>query len=227
VTAAINATGGMDEWVRVKELKFDGIVTAFDPDGSSYLTEQHFAVYPWSDAIQITAREPQGQFVWQLVNGQHRQLEGDWALAVSPLRDAYRQYTEAVLQITTAPVRMVDRHVSISRRPTPVQIGGQGYDPLEARFQPRQVVSTEKGRETTVAIEPYWTQGTYFQNQDRLITDVIWLGNPIARDYILVRGYDYVPMGPGGVLAPTKIEVFESGPDAQMGRRLALVDMKQ
>ena len=40
-----------------------------------------------------------------------------------------------------------------------------------------------------------------------------------------VRGYDYAPMGDRGVLVPAKIELFESGPDAQVGRRIALVDV--
>lgn len=225
VAAAIDATGGMDDWVLVEKLAFEGIVTAYNEEGTAYLTEHQFDLYPWLDAIQITAVEPEGQFVWQFVGGEERLLEGDWTLTVSPLSDVYRRYAEAVLQITTAPVRMVDRYVSVSRRPTPTQIGGQWYDPLEAKFRPRPPVRAGDPDESEPLVEPYWTEGAYFQNQDRLITDVIWLGNPIAQDYLVVRGYDYAPMGDRGVLVPAKIELFESGPDAQVGRRIALVDV--
>jgi len=227
VATAIDATGGLDDWLAVKKLVFEAVVTAFGPDGSSYFTEHTFEIYPWSGAIRITADEPQGRFVWQVVGGQYRLLEGGNTAAVSPLRDVYREYAEAVLQITTAPVRMIDRSVSVSRRPTPLQIGGQWYDALEAKFHPRPAGTKEEGPDAVVSADPYWTKGTYFQNQDRLITDVIWLSKPAAQDHIAVRGYDYVPMGPGDVLIPTKIEVFESSPEAGMERRLVLVDVTQ
>jgi hypothetical protein len=55
--------------------------------------------------------------------------------------------------------------------------------------------------------------------------DLIWLGNPALEKYLMVRGYDYVKAA-AGVLVPTKIEVFQSDSGANIGARLALIDLK-
>ena len=227
VTSAFDATGGMALWTRARQLDFDAVVTASRRDGSFYLTEHEFDVYPWSDAIQVAAMESGGRMVWRVVGGQYRWVDGNDRADVSPVSAFYRDYAEAVLQIATAPARMLSRNVALTRRPNRVQIGGQWYDPIEAKFQGRAIVSKEKGREKTVVIAPYWTDGIYFQNQDRLVADVVWLANPTAQKFLLVRGYDYAPLTKGGVLVPTKIEIFQSGPEALPGPRLALIDVTQ
>lgn len=227
VTSAFDATGGMALWTRARQLDFDAVVTASRRDGSLYLTEHEFDVYPWSDAIQVSAPEPGGRIVWRVVRGQYGLVDGDPRADVSPVSTFYRDYAEAVLQIATAPARMLSRDVTLTRRPNRVQIGGQWYDPIEAKFQGQTIVSKEKGREKTVVVAPYWTEGIYFQNRDRLVADVIWLANPAAQKFLLVRGYDYAPLTEGGVLVPTKIEILQSGPEALPGPRLALIDVTQ
>ena len=42
----------------------------------------------------------------------------------------------------------------------PVQIAGQWYQPIDAKYQPQEIVSDEKGRKRVTVVEPYWTQGT-------------------------------------------------------------------
>ena len=42
-----------------------------------------------------------------------------------------------------------------------------------------------------------------------------------------MRGYDYARAVGDGVLIPTKIEIFQSDPEAQFGPRLALIDLKR
>jgi len=221
IAASIDAAGGLPAWTQCRKLDFEAIVTAHHSDGGFYLTEHRFSLYPWSDAIQVTAREPGAPIVWQLVCGRYT-LEGDPNMDVSPLRDSYRQYAEAVLQIVTVPSRLLDKDVVLARRPMPVQIAGQWYQPIDAQYQPRAAASGDKGS----IVEPSWTQGTYFQNQSTLLVDLVWLGNPLAREFLLVRGYDYARTA-NGVLIPTKIEIFHSDREAQFGPRIALIDLKQ
>ncbi len=225
VTSAFDATGGMATWTRARQLDFQAVVTADRRDGSFYLTKHEFDVYPWSDAIRVAAAEPAGSIVWQVVRGQYRMVAGNARADVSPVSAFYGDYAEAVLEIVTAPARMLSRDVTLTRRPNRVQIGGQWYDPIEAEFRGQTVVSKEKGKEKTVVIAPYWTDGIYFQNQERNVADVVWLANPAAGKFLLVRGYDYAPLTKGGVLVPTKIEIFQSGPEALPGPRLALIDI--
>ena len=124
-----------------------------------------------------------------------------------------RDYADAVLQIATAPVRMLEGNGMLTGRPAVVQIAGQWYLPIDAKYQPAQ---------------SHWTQGIYFQSQDWVgLVDMIWLGDPVTQKYLIVRGYDYTQRADGGMKIPTKIEVFQSDPDANIGPRLALVDLKR
>lgn len=226
VASAFDATGGMSAWLKCRKLAFSTVVTAYRQDRSIYLTEHDFRVYPWSDAIQVYACEPQADVACQVVGGQYCPPQGDPNQDVSPLSESYGEYAEAVLQVTTAPVRMLERSVTLTRRPLSVQIAGQWYHPLEAKYRAKEVVSRAQGREDTVVIEPYWTQGIYFQSQDKFLVDMIWLANPARQKFLVVRGYDYAKSA-GGILIPTKIEVFQSDPDVNFGPRLALIDLKR
>jgi hypothetical protein len=226
VTEALDATGGLTAWTRTKKLRFRAVVTAYRPDGSSYLTEHDFIVCPWSSAIQISGREPQMELMFRIAEGRYSLLKGDAAKDVSPLSARYRDYAEAVLQATTTPVRMLDDNVSLLPTPLPVMIVGQWYHRIEAKFKARTIPAKDE-KEEPITIEPYWTDGIYFQNQSGSCIDMIWLANPAAQNYILVRGYDYARIVNDGVLIPTKIEVFQSDAEASQGRRLALVDLKR
>jgi len=225
VSAATDAAGGLAAWKQSRKIELGGIVTACACDGSFYLTQQDFVVCPWSDAIQVTAHEPQADFVWQVVGGQYHAPQADPSLDVSPLSGSHSDYAEAVLQITTAPVRMLEDGVVLTPRPATVQIAGQWYLAIEAKYRAQTTSSNEKGQDK-VAGGPYWTQGIYFQNAGNSLVDMIWLGDPAARKFLIVRGYDYARGVVGGVLTPTKIEVFQSDPDANIGPRIALVDLK-
>jgi hypothetical protein len=226
VLPSIEAVGGLPAWRQCARLNFDAIVAAYHPDGGVYLTEHQFSLQPWSDAIQVTAKEPRVRISWQVSDGRCT-ITGDTTLDVSPLNGSYHEYAEAVLQIVTTPARMMESSVSLTRKPLPVQISGQWRQPVEARFQPQEIVSDQKGHKRVTVFEPYWTQGVYFQNHASSIADLIWLANPGEQRYLLVRGYDYARAAGDGVLIPTKIEVFRSDSKAQFGSRLALIDLKR
>ncbi len=225
IAASIDVAGGLPAWAACTKLQFSAIVTANYPDGGLYLTEHQFTLYPWSAAIQVTTGEPRARLAWQVIRDQYI-LKGEEELDVSPLRGSYREYAEAVLQIVTTPARMLDNSVVLTRRPVPMQIAGQWYQPIDARYPPREVVSAQKKRKEVTLVEPYWTQGTCFQSQDRPFMDMIWLGNPTAGKFLLVRGYDYSRVPDGEVLIPAKIEIFQSDPEAQFGPRIAMIDLK-
>lgn len=226
VAAAMEATGGLAAWMQCKRLMFDAIVAAYQPDGSYYLTEHKFYVCPWASAIQISAQEPQTGLVCQIVEGQYR-LEGESKMDVSPLSVYYRDYAEAVLQMMTAPVRMLRDNATLLRKPIPVMISGAWYYPIEAKFEATKIVSKGLGRDEVKVVEPYWTQGVYYQNQNGSLVDIIWLANPAAQKFLMVRGYDYARIVKDGVLVPTKVEVFQSDAEAVQGRRLAKIDLTQ
>jgi hypothetical protein len=214
VSAALDAAGGLAAWKDCKKIEFHAAVAACERDGCYYLTEHDFVLFPWSDAVQVTAHEPRADLTRQVVRGRYHAGRADPNADVSPLRGLSREYADAVLQIATAPVRMLEDRALLGPRPATVQIAGQWYLPIDAKF-----------KEQTAA--PGWTQGIYFQSADRSLVDMIWLGDPVTHKFLIARGYDYAPATASGVVIPTKIEVFQSDPDATIGPRLALVDLKQ
>jgi len=226
VAASIDAAGGLPAWTQCRKLQFDAVVTANYPDGGLYLTEQQLVRYPWSEAVQVTAGEPRVRLAWQVVQGRYS-FEGDSELDVSPLKGSYGEYAEAILDIVTTPARVLDAGITFTRRPDSVQLAGQWYVPIDAKYQSRDVALGKKKESKAgqaVPAESSWTQCTYFQNQDKSFMDMIWLANPTAGKFLLVRGYDYSQVG--GVLVPTKIEIFHSDPQAQFGPRIAMIDLK-
>lgn len=223
---SVEAVGGLSAWKQTQKIQFDAIVTAQYPDGDAYLTEHRFSLYPWSDAIEVTASEPRVKMTWQVHCGTCS-IEGDPALDNSPLNGLYHEYADAVLQIVTTPARLMEGSATLTRKPVPVQIVGQWYQAVEAKFRPQEMVSNRKDHERVTVFAPYWTQGTYFQNYSSAIADMIWLANHGEQRYVLVRGYDYAPVVGKGISIPTKIEIFRSDAQARFGPRLALIDLKR
>lgn len=224
VMASVDAAGGLSKWTQCKTVTGKGVVTVYGSDGAFYLTAHEFQAYPWSDAIRVTAQEPRGRFLWQLVGEEYRRVEGEPGLDVSGLQVSSRGYVDAVRQIVTTPARLLERGVEITRRPNSVRIRGKRYILMEAKYSPQQTIAEAGGEEANVTIDPYWTEGVYYQNQQSFLVDMIWLANPAKERYLLVRGYDYTPVAEDGVLIPTKIEIFQSGPDATIGPRVAQID---
>lgn len=222
VSTALEASGGLALWRQQTRLYGGGVVKLYRPDGSFYLTEHGFEVYPWSNAIRIEANEPQARFVWQLTQGRYQVLEGKAPLDVSPLAGSYGAYADAVLQIVTAPVRLLDDEVELYREPTPVRIGGLWYQRITAKYSPVNVVSEQM---ENVPVETDWTDGIYFLNRGAGLIDMIWLGNATKQEYFIVRGYGYAAETDEGLRVPSKIEIFRADAEGRAQERLAELDV--
>jgi hypothetical protein len=225
VLPALDAAGGLSKWTHCTKLELRGIVSVYQQDGSYYLTEHHFQIYPWSAAIRVSAREPGASFDYEITRAAYRPPAEDPNRDVSPLRTLYRDYAEAVLQITTAPVRMLEESAVLTRTPSAVQVGGRWYQPMTAKFTAAGTASRASWLRKPAGAEPYWTQGTYYASQDKSLVDMIWLANPAARKFLLVRGYDYVSLA-DGVLVPTRVEIYRSDAEANLGPALAVVHLE-
>jgi hypothetical protein len=127
-----------------------------------------------------------------------------------------------VLRIVTAPTRLLDREIRLTRQPLPMQIKGQQYDLIDVQFFPGQAAADDE-RAARKAAEHYWTNGTYFQNQQNSRVEMVWLANEARQDFLVVRGYDYAAQD--GVLIPSKIELFRSDAEARIGQRFAKIDL--
>ena len=220
---AIDATGGFDAWTKAKKLRLDCVVTFYKSDGSFYLTEQDYEIYPWSNSIRISATEPQGKFVWELSRGG---LEGggSWHTGVGfPVELCSKQYfAELILDITTAPVRFLDKSVVFTKDSRPVKMEGLWYYSIE-RVNPHKT--------------GIFSYAVFYQNRDSSLVDMIWFAgvdSPVIASEaqpsveipisLAVRGYDYRELEKGGVRVPAKIEIFRTDAAGVLRERLVKID---
>ena len=203
---AIEAAGG-GVWTKMEKLQLDCVVTFYQPDGSFYLTEQRYEVYPWSNSIRISAREPQGRFVWQLSEGQFDVLQGDHQISVPE-----RCFSEAILNIITAPARLLDGSVEFTKQTAAVKVRGQWYYPIGRRNKP----DVESSRRLSEAI--------FYQDRDISLVDMIRFACIGTEKFLAVRGYDYTEIEKGGVLVPARIEIFSTDARGDSQKRLVKID---
>jgi len=207
---AVESAGGRHAWAKVKKLQFHCVVTFYQPDGSFYLTEQQHEIYPWSNIIRISALEPQGNFVWQLSKAKFRTIEGSQQADFLPAPMSARGLAEAILNITTAPARLLDSSfASFTKVDTPVKIEGVWYYPIG---QSRKVV------------DPYWSKVLFCQNRDSSLVDILWFADVDEQKFLAVRGYDYRKVEKQGVLVPTGIEIFTTDAAGTLQKRLVKID---
>ncbi len=218
VVRAIEAVGGWKAWTGMKELQLDCVVTFYQPDGSFYLTEQSHVVYPWSNSIQISAREPQGAFAWQLSRGKFDVLQDSGQSDALPVVIGSSHYAEMILSIITIPARFLDESAEFSRETTELKIQGQWYYPISRRSRP--VVGAELESEPA---RPF-TNAVFYQDRDNSLVDMILFDYMGGDDFLAVRGYDYTEVEKEGVRVPVRIEIFKADAGGNLQELLVKID---
>ena len=113
-----------------------------------------------------------------------------------PIDVCPRYFAEAILHITTASARFLDKSAHLTKSTEPVKIEGRWHQPIELSV-------TEKPD-----IEPYMTKIMFYQDKDTSLTDMIWFATNDGQ-FFAVRGYDYHEVDYEGIRIPDKIEIRE------------------
>ncbi|MHC4173788.1 MAG: hypothetical protein ACYST5_12725 [Planctomycetota bacterium] len=226
---ATEAAGGPDAWMKTKELQLDCVVTFYQADGSFYLTEQHYEVYPWSNSIRISGREPpvmaqpsrdrQGKFVCQFSKGLFSVLHGGDRIEGLPSAVESRCFAEVILNVITVPARFLDESVEFTKVPDPIKLQGQWYYPISRRMKPRRMAET-----TFLEAFPDLSAAVFYQNRDNFLVDMLWFPQMDGGKSLTVRGYDYSEIEKGGVLVPARIEIFRTDARGDSQERLVKID---
>ena len=212
MSTATEAAGGSDAWAKVKKLELDCIVTSYRPDGSFYLTKQHHEIEPSSNLIQISAREPQGNLTWKLSPKGLTVMEGTNQGDFLPSGLGAENYTKAILDITTTPLRLIERKTGLIRGTELVKIEGQWYYPIGHPISDK--TDSKNNRPNIV----------YYQNRDNSLVDTILVIDTVNGKYLAVRGYNYHEVEKGGILIPAKIEIYTADSRAVLQKRLVKID---
>jgi len=222
---ALAATGGLDTWMKVTRLNLECVVTFYQPDGSFYLTEHECEIYPWSNSIRISAQEPMGKLMWQLSNGHFSMLQGNERVDVLN-SVSYRDYAEAILNITTAPVRLLDQKSEYLKKPEPVKIAGLWYHMIEQVYPLGQALSADIKKKGDWRYEPYWSEAIFCQNRDSSFVSLLFLSDVDEQKFLAVRAYDYDIYAGQKVIVPRKIEIFRTDARSVIKERLVTIDFK-
>jgi hypothetical protein len=190
------------------------VVTFYQPDGSFYLTEQQYEINPWLNSIQISADEPKETVVWEWSEGKFDVLKGTSRIDALSKAVPSCCFAEAILDITTAPVRFMDFTVKFTNNSDPVRIHGKWYYPI----QRQEKVFTSRVSEAV-----------FYQDRDSSLVNMIRLsctgtGFAIDRKVQYVRGYDYKKVEDTRLLVPTRIEIFESDARDRTQKRVVKID---
>ena len=218
VVKAIEAVGGWNAWTRTKELQLDCVVTFYQPDGSFHLTEQHYVVYPWSNSIQISAREPQGRFVWQLSKGKFEVLQEGGQSDALPVVIGSNHFAEMILSIITVPARLFDESAEFSKEITGLKFRGQWYYPISRLSRP--VVGDELDSEPAFVL----SKAVLYQDRDGSLIDMLVFDFTSGDSNFAVCGYDYTAVEKDGVRVPARIEIFKADARGNLQERLVKID---
>ena len=215
---ALEATGGSPNWSKTRSIRSDCVVTFYRPDGSFHLTEQTHEIYPWSDSVRISAEEPQGDLVWQVSQNVAQGME-----KIDRVSDELqsRHFAEAILQLTTAPVRLCDKRYFFTEKSQPVKIEGLWYDKIEKKVRPYgQMIAADANE----FVSPYWSEVVFYKNAGNSLVDIVWFANTDEMRFLIARGYDYRKLKGKDILLPAKIEIFNSDSVGTFRKRFVKID---
>ena len=214
---ALNAAGGLQSWQEINDIKLHCIVTIYNADGTYYLTEQVHRISPWSKSIEVSGREPAGAIELKLTDNQFEKFEtaaGGW---FSEKTNA-QYFCSAVLDITTAPVLLLENKFMPAGGRELAEIDGSIYQPFYR--------ITRKGLVEPERVIDYITEDKLYLNQESFLVDMIQYGSIVESDLIVVKGFYYRQVS-GNIRLPGRIEIYSADSDGTLERLLVKIECVQ
>lgn len=212
---AIESAGGLDAWARAKEIQLACVTTFYQEDGSYYLSEQLYDVFPWSNAIRISGREPRSEYAWEFHKGRFGVLQGESEYDGLQVGVDNGCIAEGILSVITAPIRLLDEAVEFQWSAEMVKLEGQWYRPIKRAAKAGLVVA-ENLRDAG-----------FYQKRSSGRVDMVLLRCGGPEGMLIVRGHDYTLLGKDGAMIPSKIEAFKTDPSGRVRHRIIEIDVKQ
>jgi len=211
---AIESAGGLDAWAGAKHIQLACVTTFYQEDGSYYLTEQLYEVFPWSNAIRISGREPQGEYAWEFQEGRFGVLQGESQYDGLVVGVDNGCMADGILSVITAPIRLLDEAVDSKWATEMVKLEGQWYRSIK-RVAKAGVAGAENLRDAG-----------FYQKRSSGRVDMVLFRCGGSEGVLIVRGHDYTLLGKDGVMIPSKIEAFKADPSGRVRHRIIQVDVK-
>ena len=220
ITEAFASVDGKQAWADCKKTQFDAVVTFYKDDGSRYLTEHTYEIYPWSGAIRITAAEPDHTYRWQVVDGNLMRLSGP-ADSAMPIDVNSTVFAELVRDITTAPAVLATRAKSFTKPRLPTRIRGLWYHPIEN--QPEKIIQKHNRRDNIRQKPP--RKKIFYQNRETGRIEIVEYPDTPGGRSLAARGFDYQELFGDGPLLPSRIEIYVTGEPVYFKNLLVKIDV--
>jgi len=211
---ALDAAGGLAAWSKVRMLELGCVVKFYQADGSYYLTEQRYEVFPWSNAIRISGAEPGGAYVRQSVGGRYSVLQGRDSYAGLETAVDDGCLAEGIVELVTAPVQLLERTADFLAANTTVKADGVYYYPI------KRVVKAEHRKDSGLR------EAGFYQHKDSGRVEMVLLRCGQGDGVLAVRGHEYKEVEEGGVLVPSVVEIFKSDAGGKRSQ-LVRIDVKR
>lgn len=212
---AIQSAGGLDAWAGAKQIRMGCVATFYQEDGSYYLTEQLYEVFPWSNSVRISGREPGGEYAWEFQGGRLAVLQGESEYDGLQVGVDNACIAEGILSLITAPARLLDEAVDSKWSAQTVKLEGEWYRPIK-RAAKAGVDGVENLRDSA-----------FYQKRSTGRVDMALMRCGGSDVVLIVRGYDYTLLGKDGVMIPSKIEAYKADKSGAVRQRIIQIDVEQ
>lgn len=192
VSAAFEACGGRAAWSVTNLIKADCVVTFSRFDGSRYITEHHYEIAAVPGRIRVSAMEPEGMVRYTLTAKGIRKSKNTIPDNIFTEKIGLSLYAGAVLEITTAPMRLLDENFLHTGDTEQVKVEGDWYRSIGTRSM--------SGYDSE-------TEAIFYQEQRRGLVDMVWFKQDSGDLYIAAKGHQYREFG-SGVMLPTSIDIY-------------------
>jgi len=210
----LHAAGGLTAWQNATHLTLDAVVTFYQPDGSFYLTEQRYELFPWSYAIRITGTEPAGSYLWQWQRGSFQVLQGPSQLRHITEVVESPCFAEAVATFLAAPAVLLDPQQQLSRLGRAIRLHGKWFDPI------RRDVPPQPDQKPTVS------PAVFYQSRDSALIQIVWLSCNQPRKFLAIHGFNYQQLENPPIMLPRKLELLQTDGKGTSRRRLAIIELR-
>jgi len=230
IEQALKAAGGLDKWVKTRQISLNAVVSLYKDDGSFYLTRQHYDVYPWSQAVRIIGGEPTGRYKW-LLRDEDFELSGDvqgqqgsdksekrpYVAADLLFGLAPSEFAQSLLLVMTAPAHLLGRQMNVAaekadlhRQPKVVRLQWSGPVKVAGRMYYRtSLTRTDTAQGKMVSVTGI-RRVVFYQNAETDFLDRIWFVGDGSGTSFAVWGYDYRELEMSGIYVPSKINVYKT-----------------
>ena len=176
----------------------DCVVTFYEADGSIYLSEQRYTIYPQSQGLEISGTEPGGRFTWKLLGGDFRVVVGAAKVDKLP-RGIYDRNIAKLILISIVAGSGMSAQLSESSE----------LEKLQGRWY--SVIHIEPGisSKRMKSFEVPWAKLTLYGDSSKGVIDRVVIEDVARGLRLMAHSYNFWWLKEMGRSIPTKIDVFK------------------